>query len=80
MKLTKVSNLFAFPFSYQIDIPTSVLSGVSYSLSARITKGDTLLYLNDQHIPVKLGADSPITVDIPVINVNPSLNFPIIIY
>jgi len=73
LKQTRVSNLFAFPFNYQIEIPNNVSPATSYSLSARITKGDTLLYTNDQHIPVTIGNDSPIIIDISVIRVNQDL-------
>lgn len=73
LKQTHVSNLFAFPFNYQIDIPTNIQSGFSYSLSAQIKKGDTLLFINDQHIPVTIKGDSPMLIDIPVISVNQGL-------
>ena len=75
LKQTKISNLFAFPFSYQMDIPNNISPALSYSLSAQITKGDSLLYINDQHIPVTIGINSPITIDIPVITVNQGLHF-----
>ena len=41
-----------------------------YSMAARITKGETLLYINDQYIPITIGAGSPISVDIPVVPVS----------
>jgi putative lipoprotein len=75
LKQIEISNLFAFPFSYQIDIPANISPALSYSLSARITKDDSLLYINDQHISVQIGNDSPMIIDIPVITVNKGLNY-----
>lgn len=74
LKQTTVRNLFAFPLAYQLEVPINKISpGISYSLSARITKGDTLLYINDQHIPVSDTSDSPLSIDIPVISVTQDL-------
>jgi putative lipoprotein len=70
---TRMFNLYAFPFGYEIQVPTEKMaSDRSYALSARLTKGDTLLFTNDQHIAVPATPDSPLQIDIPVIDVNPS--------
>ena len=70
---TRMSNLYAFPFGYEIQVPSEKMtSGSSYALSARLTKGETLLFINDQHIAVPTTSDSPSNIDIPVIDVNPS--------
>jgi uncharacterized lipoprotein YbaY len=74
LKQIQISNLFAFPFSYQLDIPTNI-APASYSLSAEIKKDNTLLFINDQHIPVTINGDSSMSIDIPVINVNQGLKF-----
>jgi uncharacterized lipoprotein YbaY len=74
IRQTKISDLVAFPFNYQIEIPGNISPALSYTLSARITNGETLLFINDQHISVTVGADSPITKDIPVISVNQGLD------
>ena len=66
-------NLFGFPFYYQIELPIEKMeAGNSYALSARLSKGDTLLFINDQHIAVPVTSNSPLTIDIPMIDVNPS--------
>ncbi|CAF1352813.1 unnamed protein product [Rotaria sordida] len=66
IKQTEISNIVAFPFYYQIRISTNISSALSYSLSALIKKGDILVYVNEQPIPVKIGTESLITIDIPV--------------
>ncbi|CAF1474938.1 unnamed protein product [Rotaria sp. Silwood1] len=80
IKQTEISNIVAFPFYYQIQVPNNISSALSYSLSALIKKGDVLVYVNEQHIPVKIGTESLITIDIPVMfigedrSLKPSLN------
>jgi len=69
LKQTQISNLTTFPFYYRLQIPTKISSALSYTLSAEITKGDTLLYITDTVIPVKTDTKSPITIDIPVVAV-----------
>ncbi|CAF1019163.1 unnamed protein product [Adineta steineri] len=65
----KYSDLSAFPYSYEIEIPDD-LPPSSYTLQARITNGQKLLYINDQYVPVPTGDDSSIIKDIPVIRIN----------
>ena len=70
---TRMANLYAFPFGYEIQVPSEKMaSGQSYILSARLTKGETLLFINDQSIAVPTTSDSPSNIDIAVIDVNPS--------
>jgi uncharacterized lipoprotein YbaY len=70
LKQIELSHLVAFPIPYQIEIPTDISPALSYSLVARITKNDALLYINDQHISVNIQADNSINMDIPVRDVN----------
>ena len=69
VKQIRLTPLFAFPFTFQLSIPTNASRALPYSMSARITKGETLLYINDQYVPITIGTASPISVDIPVIAV-----------
>jgi uncharacterized lipoprotein YbaY len=75
IKDTKISNLVNFPFNYEIEIPENLSSSRTYTLIARISKGDTLLYINDQSIPADMEGDSSLTIDIPVIPVGNGLYF-----
>jgi uncharacterized lipoprotein YbaY len=66
-----MKDLFAFPLAFQLDLPTKrMVKGLSYSLSAQIRQGDTLLFINDQNIPVPVTDDSPLMIDIPVISIS----------
>ncbi len=75
LKQAEFYHLVAFPVFYEIEIPASISPAASYSLIAEIKKNDQLLYRNDQHVLVQMEADKPITIDIPVQDVNQGLNF-----
>ncbi|CAF0876515.1 unnamed protein product [Adineta ricciae] len=70
VKQMQVENLFALPFTFEMEIPDDLSSHNTYTLSVRITKGVNLLYINDQQIRVDVSSKNPITQDIPVVRVS----------
>ncbi|CAF0958774.1 unnamed protein product [Rotaria sordida] len=66
---TELSNLIGFPINYEMTIPNNLQPIFLYSLSVRITNGNTLLYINTVRVIVPITNGSLITVDIPVTNV-----------
>ncbi|CAF2833001.1 unnamed protein product [Rotaria sp. Silwood2] len=73
IKVVQLSNLVDFPINYQMEISNDLPPIFSYSLSARITNGNTLLFITTQRTSVPIKNPSPITIDIPVTNVNQGL-------
>ncbi len=74
LRVAEFSHLGAFPIFYEIEIPADISPALSYSLLARITNDEELLYTNEEYISVQIEADSSTKIDIPVIDVNLSLN------
>lgn len=66
LKETEISNIVAFPINYQIRVPANISSTMSYTLSARIKKGDIFLYISEENVAVTINTNNPITIDIPV--------------
>ena len=69
LQRVEVSNLRSFPSDYAMKIPTGISSVMPYSLTARITKGDTLLYISNQHTQVDLSVGRSVNTDISVVAV-----------
>jgi len=71
---TVISNATTFPISYKLKYnPSDIKSGLTYSLSARITgPGNKLSFINDVHTPAKLTGTASPTIDIAVIRVGVS--------
>ena len=69
LQRVEVSNLRSFPSDYAMKIPTGISPTMSYSLRARITKGDTLLYISNQHTGVDLSVGRSVSTDISVVAV-----------
>ena len=67
IKEVEFSNLLTFPLNYRIRVPATNSSEMGYSLSAHIQKGDMLLYINEEYIPVTLNTAGLIKKDIPVV-------------
>ncbi|CAF0978686.1 unnamed protein product [Rotaria sp. Silwood1] len=70
IKEVQISNLTGFPINYEMEIVNSPPPMFIYSITARITNGKTLLFINNIRTNVPIKSPSPITVDISVINVN----------
>ena len=69
LQRVEVNHLRSFPSEYAMQIPTGVSSMMPYSLSARITQGDTLLYISNQQTRVDLGVGRSVNTDISVVAV-----------
>jgi uncharacterized lipoprotein YbaY len=66
METLQIPNVASFPIAYQITYTPDASPPLFYSLSARITNGNDLLYINTEHVSTRVTENGFSVTDIPV--------------
>ena len=66
LQTLQLPNVDSLPIAYQITYTPDATPKPSYSLSARITQGNDLLYINTEHVSAMVTESGSSIMDIPV--------------